>query len=235
MIRDETNVVVFEAATLLPRGRIPVPGRLTGANAISLDGRLLALRSDGRPVILDLEGLRLVAILESGSSGGAPLLFSRDGRTLITADSPDGAIRLWDTSTWQTRGWLRGHQAGVSALALSPDGAMLASAGGTTILLWDLAAGALAENPVLQQGNSGTIGTLAFSPDGRTLAAGGFDGPISLWSVPGRQEIGSLKAHLTAVWGVVFSPDGRTLASTSYDFTVRLWRAPDFSEKDVGR
>ncbi|HMO65156.1 MAG TPA: WD40 repeat domain-containing protein, partial [Verrucomicrobiota bacterium] len=223
LVQDDTNVVVYEAATMRQRGTIPGPGRLTGGKAISPDGRRLALRSDGRPVVMDLEALRVVATLESGSKESPPLLFSRDGRTLIAADSPDGAVRLWDTTTWQTRGWLRGHRAGVGALALSPDGRLLASASGTTILLWDLAGGALAEDPVLQ-GNSGAIGALAFSPDGRTLAAGSFDGPISLWSVPGRQEIGSLKAHLTAVWGTIFSPDGRTLASTSYDYTVRLWR-----------
>ena len=109
---------------------------------------------------------------------------------------------------------------------------MLASASEMTIRLWNLATLTAAEDPVLN-GNNGAIYALAFSPDGKTLAAGSFDGPIKLWNIPGRQEIGSLKGHLSNIEGLAFSPDGRTLASSSYDHKVRLWRAPSSTETDA--
>src|SRR5262249_20301349 len=49
--------------------------------------------------------------------GGRALAFSRDGRTLATAGFTEPVIRLWETKTWGQRGSLRGHRAGVTALA----------------------------------------------------------------------------------------------------------------------
>jgi len=95
-----------------------------------------------------------------------------------------------------------------------------------------MATGQPADNPVLH-GNAGAVTALAFSTDGKTLAAGSFDGPIKLWCVSARQEVGSLKGHLSRIRELAFSPDGRQLASSSYDGTVRLWTAPSFAEIDV--
>jgi len=89
-----------------------------------------------------------------------------------------------------------------------------------------------AANSVLR-GNAGDVKAVAFSPDGKTLAAGSFSGSIELWSVPGRQQFGSLKGHLSGIAHLEFSPDGRTLLSTSYDGTMRLWTAPGFNETDA--
>jgi WD40 repeat protein len=66
-------------------------------------------------------------------------------------------------------------------------------------------------------------GSVAFSRDGRTLAAGGTDGAIQLWDMPGGQARATLTGHTGAVWSMEFSPDGRTLATGSDDGTVRLW------------
>jgi WD40 repeat protein len=187
---------------------------------------------------MDLEKMRELAALETDSKGPDSwkvtdrLLFTHDSKMLIAADSPDGAIQLWNVPTGLPAGWLRGHQGRVGALALSSDGLMLASASEMSIRLWNLATRTAAEDPVLN-GNNGAIYALAFSPDGKTLAAGSLDGPIKLWNIPGRQEIGSLKVHLSRTMDLAFSPDGQTLASSSYDHTVRLWRAPTVAETDA--
>jgi WD40 repeat protein/predicted Ser/Thr protein kinase len=228
---QKSNVVIYETATMAQIGTIAGGAPLSGGTAISPDVRLLALRSEGRPVIMDLQQRCLITTLEADSTGPDPMMFTHDSKLLITAGSADGAIRLRYVLTRQTVGWLRGHPDRVRALALSPDGLLLASASEATIRLWNLATRTAADHPVLT-GNNGDIGALAFSSDGKTLAAGSFDGPIKLWSVPGRQEIGSLKGHLSVIYGLAFSPDGQTLASTSFDHAVRLWRAPGFHETD---
>lgn len=119
-----------------------------------------------------------------------------------------------------------GHIASrVTYTAFSPHGKMLASGGGATVILWDLAsrrASAAFEHP--------QVACLAFSPNGHTLASGGApqggattDTRIKLWNVATGQGLSILKGHESGVACLSFSPDGKTLASGDPDGTVKLW------------
>src|SRR5262249_52866441 len=69
----------------------------------------------------------------------------------------------------------RGHTDRVNAVAFSPDGRLLASAGNDlAIRIWDVAARTLAGPPSIQ--HEGWINSLAFSSDGLLLASGSQDG-----------------------------------------------------------
>ena len=109
----------------------------------------------------------------------------------------------------------------VTAVAFSPDGRRLASAGGDgTVRLWDPATGA--ELAALT-GHDGPVAAVAFSPDGRRLASAGEDGTVRLWDPATGAELAALTGHDGPVAAVAFSPDGRRLASAGGDGTVRLW------------
>lgn len=125
-----------------------------------------------------------------------------------------------------------GHTGPVSALTLSPDGQLAASASRDhTAALWDVRTGALRHK---LRGHDSSVKHVVFSPDGQLLASGGEgDQSIRLWDT----RTGHLQ-HTCFVTGrprppvdpfdggmtrVVFSPDGRTLAVEICDDRVWLW------------
>jgi cytochrome c len=77
---------------------------------------------------------------------------------------------------------LEGHTAPIAALALSPDGATLASASWDyTVRLWPLAGGV----PRVLEGHTQNVNGLAFAPGGRTLVSVSYDQSVRIWPLSG--------------------------------------------------
>ena len=118
----------------------------------------------------------------------------------------------------------RSMSSGINAVAFSPDGRMLASAGNDkAVRLWYLATG---ENVGTLTGHADVVRAVAFSPDGQLLASAGDDKAVRLWYLGTGQILRALTGHTglgSRVSAVAFSPDGRMLASGGGDKTVRLW------------
>lgn len=110
----------------------------------------------------------------------------------------------------------------VLAVALSPDGKLLATGGKNEIRLWQIA-----DSQQLQalQGHTQSVFALTFSPDGRILASGSEDCTVRLWDTQQGQCLQALQGHTQSVRALTFSPDGRILASGGEEGTVRLWNA----------
>ncbi len=160
------------------------------------------------------------------------LAFSSDGRWLVSGTTR-GEIRMWDVATGEpltvfgasTEQANLGH---ISALAFSPDRAVLAAGTHTQLHLWDVRTGRklFSVSTVHQFGRMTLRDSpklLVFSPDGAILVSGHPHGTIQLWDAKTGDRIAALDGHTQQVETLKFSPDGETLVSTGQDGTIFLW------------
>ncbi|XGV98007.1 MAG: WD40 repeat domain-containing protein [Leptolyngbya sp. BL-A-14] len=93
-----------------------------------------------------------------------------------------------------------------TALAISPDGQVLASSQKGTIRLWNLQLGKRQRS---LRGHTDWVTALAFSPDGSMLASSSLDRTIKLWNLTTGELLQTfLAGRMTCLR---FSPDGQTL------------------------
>jgi WD40 repeat protein len=163
------------------------------AIAFTPDGASIAIVNGGIIRLRDTASTRFVRTI-AGEAPFFSIAFSPDGRLLASGDVAN-TIQLWDMSTQtspaieirQSLLTLTGHagrsgrpEALVWQVAFSPDGSLLASAGGDkTVRVWEVKSGRLLAT---LEGHSEAVTSVAFSPDGRRLASGGLDGAVILWS-----------------------------------------------------
>jgi WD40 repeat protein len=219
-------------------------GRQVLVTVFSPDGKTLASGgSDGAVRLWDTDTgkLRREVPPAVGLEQVQGLCYTPEGKTLVTLAR--GEARLWDAHTLAPLASLTPPDAGRGmALALSPDGKMLAVGGSRAlrgfraatgpIWLFDLPGRRLIHT--LEQPDGNEVVSLAFSPDGRLLAAGDQAAQVLVWPLGGgmQAENAPVKSPLSAakllvgggpVWAVRFSPDGKLLATGGHDRTVTLW------------
>jgi cytochrome c len=140
--------------------------------------------------------------------------FLKDGR--IATAGADARIAIWTAGRQQPDQVFEGHRAPIVSLAVSPDGARLASASWDhTVRLWSLADGA---QQVLE-GHAQNVNGVAFTPDGKSLVSVGYDLALRIWPLAGgTPDLVTLPSPLNAV---AVAPDGE-IATAAADGKVRF-------------
>jgi WD40 repeat protein len=156
-------VRMWDVATGKEIRKFALPGRGVGASALSPDGRALATENDDQTVS--------VWEIASGKERG------RFGKPTAPPKAQPVAGRVVNVGGAAA---IRAPIGG-SALAFSPDGALLVCKGpASSLCIWEVAT----DREIAKfKGHQGPITAAAFTPDGKAVASGSSDTTILVWNV----------------------------------------------------
>jgi WD40 repeat protein len=183
-----------------------------------------------------------VAALDLPNSFVNTVVFSPDGRTLITGDL-NGEVLLWDRETWaktvfaparSTRAAdIAANIAYWGTLAPSPDGSVIVTAYGDN---GEVSGRDLEGKELFAFSYGARVYSVAISPDGKFLAVGGLKTNVIVFDLETRQPAADLPSDREQIMALVFSPDGKTLLvnhrlpEPEHIFTIwdtATWQATD--------
>jgi WD40 repeat protein len=117
----------------------------------------------------------------------------------------------------------------VTAVSYSPDGSLLASAGGQSlqyrpgsVRLWEVSSG---KQLASLEGHKTNVWAVTFSPDGKRLVSCGYDGTVIVWDIASKKSVATLNKHKSWCRAVSFAPDSAHFATAAEDGTVVIWSA----------
>jgi WD40 repeat protein len=197
----------------------------TSSFAISPDGKTIATADGsavrvwdpqtGRPAGPPITRFSPPGRTKYINPGEPAIVFSPDGHTAAITIGV-GNIGIWvrDAGHWRQNGVVRASNGTGLAIALSPDGKMLAAADPGQqgpVRIWDVAT--KRETGALKAGWTQTV---AFSPDGATLATGGNDA-VKLWDIRSRKLLNTFARPSNFVAPIAFTADRQMLISATDD------------------
>ncbi len=209
--------------------------------AYSSDGtKLFSSSRDGTVRIWNAMDGEFLSIVHCHDSGVEDVSLSPDGRHFCTipyadsgpsleraSESPKPVIKIWESQTGRESATLLGHEAPIAAVAFSPDGKHLASAGGSVlgndclIRIWSISNQCMVNS---FRGHTKKIQSICYSPNGKWLCSGSWDNTVRIWDPKAEGGPGSLRQHDGNVYGLLFSPDGSRLASSAFEENrILIW------------
>jgi len=190
---------------------------------ISPDGKVLATQEFGGKVQRwDLKTGKLLQSLPAPANTGTwrSITFGNQGELLWVGDRNDtNNIEVWNLSNNQLLRRLKRNASLVTAVAISADRRLIATAESATnqITLWDMQTDRLVKT---LPGHADSIFTLAFSNNGKILVSRSTDYSIKAWNVDNGALVSSLPDYSGAI---ALSPDGTLVASANQN-RIRIWR-----------
>jgi WD40 repeat protein len=196
---------------------------LVGRIAFAPDGKVIASVADCNVAarIWDVATGKEIR-RHTNAQGFWAVAFTPDSRALAVGGR-DGHVSLYDRDTGKQRWRMEAvtDNLGINALAFSPDGAVLACKGNSSVRLWNaVTCQECPESAAVPEG----LFLHGWLAKGRVLVLSG-RGVLRLWDSAAGKDVHVTAGHLDAAAAAAWAPDGKTIASASADGTIRLWEA----------
>jgi hypothetical protein len=139
---------------------------------------------------------------------------------LLATGDQSGAVQLWDPASGAEIRRVAGqHAASITALAFSPDSALLVSVSEDGVLyLWNTLTG----EPVMNLQDP-SLYSAAFGSDGKTLIIGGANGSIKIWDIASSAQTQELTSGIGTIRNIAANPAGGQIAVSGDVSAVEIW------------
>jgi WD40 repeat protein len=201
--------------------------------AFSSDGRTLAsVSEDGTLRFWDGATGNPIGVIEDAGPRPANLSFAPDGRRVLTASSDGHPLaKVYSLAARAVTASFREHDETITATAISPDGRMAATAGGSgnEIYLWDVNSGASIRKLA---GKGTSVWSAAFAADERSILFGHKKSanahPNDYGPLDSRFWLIKQDDDFRVRWGGAVKPDGTEVAAAEENGrqTVAIARGP---------
>lgn len=185
--------------------------------------RLVSAGYDGSVRVWDVESGEQIAELAGETQGLAAVGVSPDGR-LIASAGENQAVNVWDAETYEPLSYSPlTVTAPLWAVAFSPEGDLLAAAGGVggqsgPVTIWDAQTG---EQVFNQRVHGELVLDLAFAPDGETLHTAAVDGTEGVIDVSSGEASTAPRFSEAGLTAIAIAADGTTAYGVG-DGTVHI-------------
>lgn len=187
--------------------------------ALSPDGKVTALTSGSRVLLVDVATGTRLASLGGHSAPIWAIVYSLDGAYLATSAS-DQTVRIWDARSGAELAALNLKEESADKLAFSRDGKLLLSASRKEVRAWSVPDG----RPLRTIQDADVIHIDGGVPlSGERIVSADRQGVIKIWSLDPTKKSRQLKGHQGRVDRIRFSADGTRAVSIAQDSTARIW------------